>query len=107
MMTPPTMLVRARRAVDDPDAALERNRSEDILLVQRINAAAGAMHRLWSSGVLTNADEQLKRRHSLAALQAEIDRLYEQRRQLVARRGLLKEAQAGGKRMTEWGQLAA
>ncbi len=38
-----------RRPADDPSTALERNRAEDVRLVQRINAAA-ELHDLWSAG---------------------------------------------------------
>jgi len=58
-------------------------------LMQRVNAAAAKLHRLWSAGWVADAEERLGRRARVSALQTEIDRLYEQRRQLVAERALL------------------
>lgn len=84
-----TQTVRQHR--DDPVARLERNRAEDAQLVQRINAAAGRLHRLWSVDPGDEPERWANRRVNVAALQAEIDALYERRRQLVAERSVLRE----------------
>lgn len=80
-----------RQTENDQSTAMERNRAEDLRLMQRINAAAAKLHRLWSAGWVADSEERLGRRERISALQGEIDRLYEQRRQLVAERALLSE----------------
>jgi hypothetical protein len=82
------------RSVDTSSTALQRNRAEDARLMQRINAAAAELHRLWSAGWMEDAGLRTRCREAVAALQAEIDQLYEQRRQTVAQRALLRETRA-------------
>lgn len=86
---------------DGRDAATERNRGEDLRLMQRINGGAAELHRLWSAEWVADGEERLGRRARVSALQAEIDRLYEQRRQLIAERALFNEAPRIGRR--NWG----
>lgn len=86
------------RWADSPRAALERNRTEDARLVQRINAAAAELHRVWSADWRAEAEEHGRPRARAVALQAEIDGLYAQRRQLTAERALLQDAPAAGRR---------
>jgi len=78
-----------RHTENDQGTAMERNRAEDLRLMQRINAAAAELHRLWSAPWVPGAEEGVGRKARLSPLQAEIDRLYQQRRQLVAERALL------------------
>ena len=78
-----------RQSENDQGTAMERNRAEDLRLMQRINAAAAGLHRLWSAPWVPGAEEGVGRKARLSPLQGEIDRLYEQRRQLVAERALL------------------
>lgn len=97
-----------RRDRDDPRLALERNWADDARLVQRINAAAAELHGFWSAGWLVDEDQRARRRAGVAALQAEIDGLYEQRRQLVAQRAVLRDTREGRRRNAVWsGVLAA
>lgn len=84
-------VVRSIRRSENGQPAVERNRTEDLRLVQRINSAAAELHRLWSAEWVAEGEERLGRKARISALQAEIDRLYEQRRQLVAERALLSE----------------
>lgn len=86
-----------RRFETGQEAAVERNRAEDVRLMQRINGAAAELHRLWSAPWAAGAEEGVGRKARLSALQAEIDRLYEQRRQLIAERALFSEAQRIGR----------
>lgn len=76
---------------------MERNRAEDFRLVQRINSAAAELHRVWS-GWTPDGLEGMRARTRVLALQAEIDRFYEQRRQLTAERALLHDARRRGRR---------
>lgn len=87
-----TIAERPRPGRVDAAAELERNRAEDLRLVRRINAAAADLHALWSADMGLEFEALQRRRAALAALRSEIDRLYAQRRQLVAERALLTEA---------------
>lgn len=92
---------------DGRDAATERNHAEDLRLMQRINGAAAELHRLWSAEWVADGEEGLRRRVRVSALQAEIDRLYEQRRQLVAERALLQETPRHDRTNLRWAHSAA
>lgn len=87
----------SRRPELDPEAALAHNRAEDLRLVQRVNSAAAELHRLWSAWIPDGLEGE-KVRHRVSTLRAEIDRLYEQRRQLVAERALLSGSRRTGRR---------
>lgn len=77
-----------RTAGEGRTEALEHSRAEDARLMQRINAAAGRLHQLWSAHGPDDPEALQRRRLAVAALQAEIATLYEERRQLVAQRSL-------------------
>lgn len=91
-----------RWVADDSNEALERNRAEDTRLMQRINVAATELHRLWSADWPADAEQRVGWRSRASALQAEIDGLYERRRQLVAQRALLRNALPKGRRSALW-----
>lgn len=100
-------VVRRIRRSETSQDAVEHNRAEDVRLMQRINAAAADLHRLWSAGWVADAEERLGRRARASALQSEIDRLYEQRRQLIAERALLSEIPRSSRRNPESTVFAA
>lgn len=87
-----------RQTENDQGTAMDRNRAEDLRLMQRINAAAAELHRLWSAEWVADAEDRLSRRTRVSSIQGEIDRLYEQRRQLVAERAVFSEARRFGRR---------
>jgi hypothetical protein len=90
-------------ALTNSSAVVERIHDEDVRLLQRINAVAAELHRLWAADRPTDTEQP--RRFGAAALQKEIDELYERRRQLVAERALLGKTPRYGRRQ-DWAASA-
>ncbi len=68
---------------------MEQNLAEDASVVDRINSTARRLHELWS--VRPEDDDRPRWHAQVAGVQAELDRLYERRRELLATRTLLLE----------------